>query len=160
MMVPQKSEIVRLKIPLEVVLFNFPAESCFSSQGKTQPKSSFVTEGTSGNREIISLQLHNLFFIAGVQLLYNIVYSKVYQPHVYIHPLFLGFPCLLGSSFSLVIYFIHNTSIVELPRQLIDKEPANAGDTGLIPGLGRCPEEGNGNLLQYSCLGNPMGRGA
>ena len=38
--------------------------------------------------------------------------------------------------------------------------PANAGDTGLIPGSGRSPGEGNGNLLQYSCLGNPMDRGA
>ena len=33
-------------------------------------------------------------------------------------------------------------------------------DPGFIPGLGRSPGEGNGNLLQYSCLGNPMGRGA
>ena len=32
----------------------------------------------------------------------------------------------------------------------------NAGDPGLIPGLGRSPREGNGNLLQYSCLENPM----
>ena len=31
---------------------------------------------------------------------------------------------------------------------------------GLIPGLGRSPGEGNGNPLQYSCLGNPMDRGA
>ena len=31
---------------------------------------------------------------------------------------------------------------------------------GLIPGLGRFPGEGNGNPLQYSCLGNPMDRGA
>ena len=38
--------------------------------------------------------------------------------------------------------------------------PANAGDTGLIPGLGRSPGEGNGNTLQYSCLENPMDRGA
>ena len=38
--------------------------------------------------------------------------------------------------------------------------PADAGDTGLIPGSGRCPEEGNGNLLQYSCLDNPTDRGA
>ena len=41
--------------------------------------------------------------------------------------------------------------------------PANAGnatDTGLILGLGRSPGEGNGNPLQYSCLGNPMDRGA
>ena len=32
----------------------------------------------------------------------------------------------------------------------------NAGDLGSIPGLGRSPGEGNGNLLQYSCLENPM----
>ena len=34
--------------------------------------------------------------------------------------------------------------------------PANAGDAGLILGLGRSPEEENGYLLQYSCLGNLM----
>ena len=38
--------------------------------------------------------------------------------------------------------------------------PANAGDAGLIPGLGRSFWEGNGNPLQYSCLENPMDRGA
>ena len=38
--------------------------------------------------------------------------------------------------------------------------PANAGDAGLIPGLGRFPGEGNGNPVQYSCLENPMDRGA
>ena len=36
----------------------------------------------------------------------------------------------------------------------------NAGDPGSIPGSGRCPGEGNGNPLQYSCLENPMDRGA
>ena len=36
----------------------------------------------------------------------------------------------------------------------------NAGDLGLIPGLGRFPGEGNGNPLQYSCLENPMDIGA
>ena len=41
------------------------------------------------------------------------------------------------------------------------KESAcNAGDPGLIPGLGRSPGEGNGNPLQHPCLGNPMDRGA
>ena len=41
------------------------------------------------------------------------------------------------------------------------KESAcNAGDLGLIPGLGRSPGEGNGYLLQYSCLENSMDRGA
>jgi len=32
----------------------------------------------------------------------------------------------------------------------------NVGDLGLIPGSGRSPGEGNGNLLQYACLENPM----
>ena len=36
----------------------------------------------------------------------------------------------------------------------------NVGDTGLIPGSGRSLGEGNGNPLQYSCLGNLMDRGA
>ena len=36
----------------------------------------------------------------------------------------------------------------------------NAGDPGSIPGLGRSPGEENGNPLQYSCLENPMDRGA
>jgi len=43
---------------------------------------------------------------------------------------------------------------------LIKNPPANAGDVDLIPGLGRSPGEGNGNPLQYSCLANPMDRGA
>ena len=42
----------------------------------------------------------------------------------------------------------------------INKESAcNAGDMGSIPGSERSPGEGNGSLLQYSCLGNPMDRG-
>ena len=41
------------------------------------------------------------------------------------------------------------------------KESAcNAGDPGLLPGSGRSSGEGNGNSLQYSCLGNPMDRRA
>ena len=38
--------------------------------------------------------------------------------------------------------------------------PLNAGDAGSIPGSGRSPGEENGNPLQYSCLENPMERGA
>ena len=38
--------------------------------------------------------------------------------------------------------------------------PANAGDVGSIPESGRSPGEGHGNPLQYSCLENPMDRGA
>ena len=54
-----------------------------------------------------------------------------------------------------------------LPRWPRGKESAynaettcNKGDLGMIPGLGRSPGKGNGSPLYYSCLGNPMDRGA
>ena len=48
-----------------------------------------------------------------------------------------------------------------LPHNSDGKESAcNAGDLKSVPGLGRSPGEGNGNPLQYSCLENPMDRGA
>ena len=46
---------------------------------------------------------------------------------------------------------------------MVKNPPADAGDirdVGSIPGSGRCPGEGNGNPLQYSCLENPMDREA
>ena len=50
---------------------------------------------------------------------------------------------------------------IELLWWLRGKESTcNAGDTGVIPGLGRSPGEGNGNPLQYTCLENSMDRGA
>ena len=41
---------------------------------------------------------------------------------------------------------------------MVKNLPANAGDVGSIPGLGRSPGDGHGNPLQYSCLENPYGR--
>ena len=43
---------------------------------------------------------------------------------------------------------------------MVKNPPANAGDSNSIPGSGRSPGEGNGNPFQYSCLENPMNRGA
>jgi len=76
-------------------------------------------------------------------LIYNVALVSGIQPsdsviHIHISTLFQDFP---------------DGSVVKNP-------PANAGDTGSIPGLERYPGEGNGNPLQYSYLGNPMGRGA
>ena len=41
---------------------------------------------------------------------------------------------------------------------VVKNPPANVGDVGSISKLGKSPGEGNGNPLQYSCLGNPMDR--
>ena len=47
------------------------------------------------------------------------------------------------------------------PRgSVVKNQPDIAGDVGWIPGSGRSPGVGNGNPLQYSCLGNPRGGGA
>ena len=53
--------------------------------------------------------------------------------------------------------------IFESGGTVVKNLPANAGDTrdvGLIPESGRSPGAGNGNLLQYSCLGSAVDRGA
>ena len=57
--------------------------------------------------------------------------------------------------------FIHGIHALSFPGGSDSKESAcNAGDPGSIPGSGRSPGEGNGDPLQYSCLENPMDRGA
>ena len=59
------------------------------------------------------------------------------------------------------IHWYTLTPMRGFPHSSVGKESAcNAGDLGSIPGLGRSPEEGNGNPPQYSCLENPMDRGA
>ena len=71
---------------------------------------------------------------------------------------------LYTSICNLYIYTQVLTYIQDFPGgSVVKNPPANAGDTGdlgLILGLGRYPGGGNGNPLQYSCLGNPMDRGA
>ena len=60
-----------------------------------------------------------------------------------------------------VKYTGNNSNNPRLPWGSDSKESAcSAGDLGLIPGLGRPPRGGHGNPLQYSCLENPMDRGA
>ena len=63
-----------------------------------------------------------------------------------------------------VIFYMYILLLQASQMVLVVKNPlANAGDikdTGLIPGLGRSPGEGNGNPLQSSCQENPMDRGA
>ena len=54
-------------------------------------------------------------------------------------------------------FFLHPKNI---DNAVLENLPANAGDKGSIPGSRRSPGRGNGNPLQYSCLGIPMDRGA
>ena len=57
---------------------------------------------------------------------------------------------------------IQNSNRASLVAQLVKNLPASSGDLrdlGSVAGLGRSPEEGNGNPLRYSCLENPMNRG-
>ena len=61
----------------------------------------------------------------------------------------------------LTILFVKYTYIkASLVAQRVKNPPATAEDPGLIPGSGRSPGEGNGNPLQYSCLGNLVDGGA
>jgi len=52
-----------------------------------------------------------------------------------------------------------NSNVGFLGGSVVKNPPANAGGAGSIPGSGRSPGGGNGNPLEYSCLGNPMDRG-
>ena len=65
------------------------------------------------------------------------------------------------TSNTLLMNIERTSKISDFPgSSMVKNLPANAGDEGLIPGLGRSLGEGNGNPLQYSCLGNPVDRGA
>ena len=57
------------------------------------------------------------------------------------------------------VLYGHKTAILQFPGVSDGKESAcNKGDLHSIPGLGRSPGEGHGNLLQYSCMDNPHGQ--
>ena len=66
--------------------------------------------------------------------------------------------------------FLYHPQLTQFPHPILDQvalvvrslhaSAGNVRDTGSIPGSGRSPGGGNGNLLQYYCLGNLMDRGA
>ena len=69
-------------------------------------------------------------------------------------------PLLWGFTWITVPVFIY-LIVLDFPDGSVVKNPStNAGDSGSIPGLRGSPRKGNGNPVQYSCLGNPTGRGA
>ena len=82
---------------------------------------------------------------------------KSFLIHKYLVPSILPrkLPIVKNSNYPLLIVFWGFLGSSE-----VKASACNAGDLGLIPGSGRSPGEGNGNPLQYSCLENPMDRGA
>ena len=59
------------------------------------------------------------------------------------------------------LYIFFDMNFMTFPDgPVIKSPPANAGDMGSVPGSGRSPGDGISNPVQYSCLGNPMHRGA
>ena len=91
-----------------------------------------------------------------------------HEPSVYVLLSYLCIMlyCLRGKNFCFMIFFVvlyalQSYDPMGFPGGSDGKESAcHAVDLGLIPGLGRSPGEGNGYPLQYSCLENPMDRGA
>ena len=78
---------------------------------------------------------------------------------------------LASEAASLSTYYLTLTLLIQYPLEIalpiqqyapqtVKKSVHNAGDPHSIPGLGKPPEEGNGNPPQYSCLENPTDRGA
>ena len=91
--------------------------------------------------------------VTGALCVYKVLCSLILSPHC--HCPCCAF-CLEDTS-----PFISGRLLFRFPGGSVGKNlPDNAGGAGLIPGLGSSPGEGNGNPLQYSCLGNPMDRGA
>ena len=71
-----------------------------------------------------------------------------------------NFVCILNCLTLRLLYYRVRASQVALVVKNLSANTGDLRDTGSIPGLGRSPGEGNGNPLQYSCLENPMDRGA
>ena len=114
--------------------------------------------------------LHYIWRFFFFQLFFSCVISSVpHTPFFVRHPNYTHtwrdtsvMPCSLifFRFFSFCVSFWTTYIVFDFPGGSEGKVSAyNVGDLGSIPGLGRSPGEGNGNPLQYSCLGNPMDGG-
>ena len=92
---------------------------------------------------------------SSISPIYAFIHTAVFPLHVYLYA------CFFSSYYKDPSY----VGLMGLPGSSVVKNPPNAGGGGgwgwgSIPWLGRSPGEGSGHPLQYSCLGNPMDRGA
>ena len=141
---------------LFVKLKNFPSISCLLGIFLMKIYWTWLTFSTSLEMIICGI------FCSMQLLLWSITVIKLNEAYIpgvnstcscySIHSSWIQFANILLRIFASVLGF---------PSGSVGKNlTANAGDLGSIPGLGRSLGEGNGNPLQYSCLENPMNRGA
>ena len=102
-----------------------------------------VCEGPSSSAETPNLQLQGLLEHQGPN-----------AAALGTHPT----PILQFSSAKALLTLHECPAVAQVLGQPVKNSPVKARDVSLIPGLGRSPRVGNGNPLQYSCLGNPMER--
>ena len=113
---------------------------------------------------VLLLQLSSHFYLCGISFSipsYSVcmclyVWSGSLADSVYMGLVFVSIQPVCVFWLEHLIHFHSRASLVAQ----VKASSCNAGDLGLIPGLGRCTGEGNGNPLQYSCLENPMDREA
>ena len=108
--------------------------------------------------------LLNLFLFYHVERHLRLMSSNLYLP--YRRPLSLFTTCIISCPY---VFLFLNTIKKDIycllfmgfqVGSVVKNPPANARDSGSIPGSGRAPGGGNNNPLHYSCLRNPMDRGA
>ena len=110
-----------------------------------------LEQGLRGGTQRIYVESMNVVTICFVHALINLVYSAKFMMH--------SCNTCLVCTFT----FIHTYTGASQVALVVKNMPASARDlrdTGSIPGLGKSPREGHGNLLQYSCLENPGDSGA
>ena len=121
--------------------WNFPGKN-------TEVGNHFLLQGIFPTQTGIKPMSVSCVSCIGRQILYH--WATWESPSWATHSFFLNF----------LNWYAHKIHILGLPRWLSGKESAcQAGDAGSTPGSGTSPGEGNGNPLQYSCLGNPIDRG-
>ena len=138
-------------------------------RGKCQPIPVFLPGELHGQRSLVGYTPRGLR-----QLDMDMTERLSTHSHTHTHThtrLFIEwiFEWIIQNQLLLQTYFPRVPQLIDLSKiinwgfsggSVVKNLPANVGDARSIPGLGRSSGEGNGNPLQYSCLGNPMDRGA
>ena len=105
-----------------------------------------------------TLMLENCWFVLWIKEYYGLRRPILWVERFICEPWLPSF--LELSQYGSLLFVKDLLLLSKLVAQMVKNPPANAGDAGLISGSGRSLGEGNGNLLQHSCLEDSMDRGA